>query len=445
MEVSDGYAETFSVKKQQPIQVGPATTTRNGLYFLSNLDQIIPCAIEILFAYKGDERGRDTATAFEVIKEALAKILVEYYPIAGCLTRGWDGKMMVRCSGEGVPFVKAISENEMAVLGDINIIDPVKLRKLIHFNEGTDQNILDVPLLTVQVTRFKCGGIIVGVRFNHMLMDGKSLTDFISSWAKVAREEPLSDPYLDRSILSPRQPPVINFPHDEYTKKEGERKSMPFHDQKGKLVYQSFCFDPKKLTQLKRMATDCDHQLVTPTSFELISALVWISRTKALKIKPDQATKLLIVVDGRSKFKPPLPKAYFGNGIAWSCAQCKTEELTGKPFSFAVKMVHEAINSVTEDYVRSAIDYFEVTRKGLEYDQNVCWITKWSRLPLYDANFGWGEPTQVAPASTLDNLVLVVSQGNNSENTVVSLGLPFSAMAIFRELIQWGPKHNCRL
>ncbi|KAA8524888.1 hypothetical protein F0562_011311 [Nyssa sinensis] len=236
MEGSDGYAETFSVKKQQPIQVGPATTTRNGLYFLSNLDQIIPCVIEILFAYKGDERGRDTATAIEVIKEALAKILVEFYPIAGCLTRGWDGKMMVKCSGEGVPFVKAISENEMAVLGDINIIDPVKLRD------------------KVQVW-----GNYSWSTFNHMLMDGKSLTDFISSWAKVAREEPLSDPYLDRSILSPRQPPVINFPHDEYKKKEGERKSIPFHDQKEKLVYQSFCFDPKKLSQLKRMATDCDH------------------------------------------------------------------------------------------------------------------------------------------------------------------------------------------
>ena len=119
-------SQTFSVKKLDHTLVLPAGKTSKGLYFLSNLDQSFPYPIEIVFAFKGD--GKQTDTAAKVIKEALAKTLVEFYPLAGCLTTSWDGKMMSRCTGEGVPFVEAVSDNDMEVLGDITIIDPVKLR-----------------------------------------------------------------------------------------------------------------------------------------------------------------------------------------------------------------------------------------------------------------------------------------------------------------------------
>ncbi|CAI9754471.1 unnamed protein product [Fraxinus pennsylvanica] len=118
MDHSNGHAEAgFSVKKLEPVQVLPSGKTPGGLYLLSNLDQTFPYPIEILFAC--------------------------------CLDTDWGGKMMVNCTGDGVPFVEAFSEDEIEVLGDLTIADPLKLRKLIHFNE-TAQNILEVPPLTVQ-------------------------------------------------------------------------------------------------------------------------------------------------------------------------------------------------------------------------------------------------------------------------------------------------------
>ncbi|CAK9167187.1 unnamed protein product [Ilex paraguariensis] len=101
------------------------------------------------------------------------------------------------------------------------------------------------------------------------------------------------------------------------------------------------------IKKLRSMAIDGAQLNSDPTGFELISALIWIGRTKALVIKPDQTTKLLTTTDGRQKFRPPLPKGYFGNGIAWSCAQCSAGDLMTKPFSFAVKIVHEAIKAKT--------------------------------------------------------------------------------------------------
>ncbi|XVE93141.1 hypothetical protein REPUB_Repub01dG0164600 [Reevesia pubescens] len=209
--------------------------------------------------------------AAEMMKESLAKILVKFYPFAGCLTITWDEKMVVRCSGEGVPFVEAVSNSTIEELGDISRVDSVKLRQLVHYLDDVE-TIVDVLFLTMQVC----------------------------------------DPF------------------DE---------------------------------------------------------TMWVQT-----------------------------------------------ELVQKPFSFAVKIVHKAIKEVNEDYIKSAIDYYELTRGGLEME-NTCWISKWSRLTFYELDFVWGKRQQVAPASMVDNLVLTLAQEKDSKSLILSLGLLESVMKIFQELM----------
>ncbi|XP_039173446.1 omega-hydroxypalmitate O-feruloyl transferase-like [Eucalyptus grandis] len=133
-----------------------------------------------------------------MLRESLGEVLVEFYPFAGRLVVGSDGKMAVRCTGEGVPFVEAMSEDDIGMLGDISVIDPPMLRKLVKHSDG-DQTILEKPLLTG--TTFKCGGIVLGILVNHIVVDGKTPTDFITCWTDVARAKPLSIRLLlDRSI-----------------------------------------------------------------------------------------------------------------------------------------------------------------------------------------------------------------------------------------------------
>ncbi|OMP05763.1 Transferase [Corchorus olitorius] len=409
----------FAVEKQESVLVRPAEKTFNGLYFLSNLDQTFPYPIEIAFAYKN---GIENAA--EIIKESLAKILVKFYPFAGCLSETWDKRMIVRCTGEGVQFVEAVSNSTLEDLGDISREDPPKLRQLIHYLDDVE-SILDI-------TSFKCGGIVVGIAMNHVVVDGKALADFLNSWAEITKGLPLSlNPFLDRTIFSARQPALVDAPHPEYIRNEKLVKNIPLQFQEP-IINQSFCFEPNKLRQLKQLAQDESNTQFT--SFEIISALMWIMRTKAFNIEPHKTTKLLTAVDGRPKFKPSLPECYFGNGIVWSCAQSTAGDLIEKPFSHAVKIVQEAIKEVTEDYVKSAIDYYELTRAQLEME-NTCWISKWSRLTFYDVDFGWGKPQQVAPASMVDNLVLTLGQEKDSKNIILSLGLPESVMKIFQELM----------
>ncbi|KAL2482191.1 Omega-hydroxypalmitate O-feruloyl transferase [Forsythia ovata] len=423
------------LKKVEPVQVVPSGKTPGGLYLLSNLDQTFPYPIEIVFAYKGNGTNI-VKNPTEILKTSLAKILEDFYPFAGCLDTTWDGKMMVNCTGDGVLFVEALIDEDMEVLGDLTIIDPLKLRKLIHFNE-TAQNILEVPPLTVQVTRFKCGGIILGVAFNHILVDDKAFADFTKCWCEVARGLPLSvPPYLERSIFSARQPPNTQIPHHEFTKTRYPLPTLIDQNQEIR-TNQTFSFTPNIVSQMKKhvMESYSNQFSSAPTSFELVSALVWICWAKAAKIIPESTTKLLIAVDGLPKLQQQPPEGYFGNGIVWSCAQCNARDLTRKTLSFAVRIVQNAIKEVTEEYIRSAIDYHEVTRKGLDLE-NSLWMTEWNRLPFYEANFGWGEPIQVAQASLVDNLVITRLQGKDSENIAVSLSLPASQMEVFRGLVQ---------
>ncbi|KAI3457667.1 hypothetical protein Pfo_014330 [Paulownia fortunei] len=433
----------LSVKKFETVVVRPTgkNPTPKGLYMLSNLDQTIPFPIEVVFAF---ERNSTNIEVGEVLKQSLGKVLDEYYPLAGGLDMNWDGKLVVDCDGGegGVLFVEAFSDDEMAVaVGDITMIDQKVARKLVYSNHIPYETILDVPPLAVQVTTFKCGGIILGVRFNHVLMDGQGLTDFVTSWCQVAKGLPLSThPHLDRSILSPRQPPKFDIPHPEYSKSRSPLIPLLGHKQEEKvIVTRSFCLTPTKLSQLRKLAMQKNNNNETispaPTSFELISALAWICWTRARKVSPEKTSQIVTAIDGRAKFQPPMPRSYFGNGIAWSCAQSRARELTSEPFSYAVGIVRDAIKAVTEEYIRSAIDYHEVTRKPLEHE-NTLWITKWSRIPFYEIDFGWGEATQVAPASIMENLVVSLSQGKDSKNLVMSLSLPTEAMEIFQELME---------
>ncbi|KAJ7013774.1 hypothetical protein NC653_003421 [Populus alba x Populus x berolinensis] len=188
---------------------------------------------------------------------------------------------------------------------------------------------------------------------NHCMFDGIGAMEFVNSWGETARGLPLCvPPFIDRSILKARNPPKIEYPHQEFAEIEDESSTNDLY--KDEMLYSSFCFDSEMLEKIKMKAME-DGVLG-------LSAFVWRARTKALKMLPDQQTKLLFAVDGRPKFKPPLPKGYFGNGIVLTNSMCQAGELLDRPLSHAVGLVQDAIKMVTDSYMRSAMDYFEATR-----------------------------------------------------------------------------------
>ncbi|KAI3909289.1 hypothetical protein MKW98_025931 [Papaver atlanticum] len=416
----------------KPTLITPAEETQNGIYFLSNLDQIVPLAISTVYYFK----------------IPLQKELVYYYPLAGRLKISEDGKLVINCKGEGGVFVEAEVDCNMDEIGDFESTNTKTLSQKFVYNIFDDKeiasdihqtkSILDVPPLSVQVTKVKCGGFFFGLSVNHCMLDGISNVQFLNSWGEIARGLPLTvHPFLDRTLLKARNPTKVEFIHNEYA----EIEDISMKDTSNNLVkelqelsYKSFILNPVKLKQLKTKAMEDGVLQQTCATFEALAAYMWRARCQALKLHPDQIAKLYFAVDCRNKIDPPLPKGYFGNGAMFMGTLCPTGKLLENPMSFTIQLIRNSIKSVTDSYIKSSIDCYEETRSRASLSSTFL-VSSWYKIPFHSFDFGWGEVFSFGPVP-LPGLDLFLPHGEDRKSINVFLGLPASTMKIFEELMQ---------
>ncbi|KAJ7568303.1 hypothetical protein O6H91_01G026900 [Diphasiastrum complanatum] len=286
-----------------------------------------------------------------------------------------------------------------------------------------------------QVTRFKCGGFSVGASMNHCMVDGLAASEFLISLGEIARGLPISiQPVLDRTLLKARDPIQIEFPHSEFAEIQTfQQANGTTQTSADDIVFSHVCFDSKTLSLLKKQILD-EGIVKKCSSFEVLTACIWRTRTKALHMASSQMTKLLFAVDGRSRFCPPLPKGFHGNGIVFTCAMTSAGELANRKLSYAVGLVQEAIVMINDKYMRSAIDYFEQTRVRPSMTATLI-ITSWCRLPFLKADFGWGESIHYCPVGLPQPEVAVFLADDKNSGVKVFLGLPSFAWNNIKSLL----------
>ncbi|KAJ6884251.1 hypothetical protein NC652_031294 [Populus alba x Populus x berolinensis] len=92
----------FKVHRREPELIKPAKPTPHEFKLLSDIDDQegfrfhIP--LILFYRHNPSMQGKDPV---KVIREAIAKTLVFYYPFAGRLREGHNRKLMVECTGEG--------------------------------------------------------------------------------------------------------------------------------------------------------------------------------------------------------------------------------------------------------------------------------------------------------------------------------------------------------
>ena len=90
--VHDYSLAGWLVKRSEQMLVCPPKETEKGLCYPSNLDQNIAVIVRTIYCFKSEEKGNDKAG--EVIRNALEKVLVHYYPLAGRLAISSEGKLI---------------------------------------------------------------------------------------------------------------------------------------------------------------------------------------------------------------------------------------------------------------------------------------------------------------------------------------------------------------
>ncbi|RRT68800.1 hypothetical protein B296_00032177 [Ensete ventricosum] len=144
--------------------VAPCEHTPSATLTLSSVDHALGLrfSLEMISAYG---HGVEAAS---LIRGALSRALVPYYPVAGRLVTSAEGELEVACTGDGVWFVE----------------------KMVH----------------------------LGVKFSHMVFDGVGAGQFLKTVGEIAGglSRPTVEPIWFRDAIPapprlPRQPPMITF------------------------------------------------------------------------------------------------------------------------------------------------------------------------------------------------------------------------------------------
>ncbi|KAL5058960.1 hypothetical protein RYX36_030564 [Vicia faba] len=387
--------------------VTPSETTPTTTLSLSLCDQIkLSNHASQLYLFTKTKLHPST----NILITSLSKTLNHYYPFAGRLNlvKGTN-HFQLHCNNKGAHFFEATCHLTLNHLFANNFDSNHVVQKLLP-KVNYDVPIQHVPLLVVQLTKFPCGSLTLGLALCRPILDGFSSVNFVTSWANLAKGKNLDSsliPFINPSHLDSKSlhlPP--RFQHHEFSPPplwEGCNSNnwLPL-----------YATTTLKLT--KNQVNKLKNKVRGYTSFEIISGYLWRCVCKVrFQGNWNQPTRLTTSVNCRNRLNPPLPKKYFGNATFPTVTQvCSFDDIVHKPLCYVVGKVREAIEKVNDEYVRSALDYvgnqkdmsllrdkfYKFDRRNVLMggDPNL-YVVGWSNFPFYETDFGWGKPDCLVP------------------------------------------------
>ncbi|KAL0559451.1 hypothetical protein IC582_004062 [Cucumis melo] len=429
----------------QIMPAGPIPTADGDSLYLSNLDDVVGARVftpTVYFYELNSIKSREKPVT-EMLRDALSLVLVPYYPFSGRLRETKNGKVEVFFGSEqGALMVEAHSDITLNSLGNITVPNPAWEPLIFKFPNEEPYRVLEMPLLIAQVTLFKCGGFSLGLRLCHCICDGLGAMQFLSAWAATAKSGRLitnPDPCWDREFFKPRDPPIVKFPHVEFMRiDDGSTLTMTLWQSKPV----QRCYRISREFQLWLKSNAQPDDMSACSTFDAMAAHVWRSWVKALDVKPvDYTLRLTFSVNARQKLEnPPLKNGFYGNVLCLPCVTSTVSELVNGGLSKTTRLVREARNKVSEEYVKSTVDYIEMDRpRRLEFGGKLT-ITQWTRFSIYEgADFGWGRPVYAGPIdlSPTPQVCVFLPEGTRESNgsMLVCICLPENATEKFTELL----------
>ncbi|CAJ1941772.1 unnamed protein product [Sphenostylis stenocarpa] len=430
----------MSVTFQACYMVKPMEPTQRGRVPLSEWDQIGTINhVPTIYFYRPSKHfdlSPNYTNIASTLKDSLSRVLVPFYPLAGRLYWIKNGRLELDCNAMGAQFIEAQSSLSLEDLGDFSpsseyhyLVPTVDYTLPIH----------ELPLVLVQLTNFKCGGISISIAISHALADGPSAMHFTSEWARLSRGEPLqTTPFIDKKVFRAGEPPLAPLTkcrvYSEFddlpllldqTKRTEERKK--------KTKVAILKLSKVQVETLRKTANESHRPTKSRgyTRYESVTGHVWRSACKARGHKEDQPTALCVCVDSRGRMEPPLPKEYFGNATFDVVASSLVGDLVSKPLGYASSRIREAIERVNDEYVRSGIEFLKNqddlsrfqypyvigSEKGLLHGDPNLSVVSWLTLPIYGVDFGWGKEVYMGPGThdfDGDSLLLPGPDGDGS-------------------------------
>ena len=186
------------------------------------------------------------------IKKSLLEVLILFYPLAGRVKEN----LYIDCNDEGVLYAESKANCQLSEFLENPIL--AELDKFLPY-ELVDVNEL---ALAIQVIIFNCGGLVIGLIFNHKVSDACSFFFFLNSWAAIARG--ISDIQIPRFEFATLFPP------------ETSRIFVPTRG-KHKIVIKRFVIDASSIVALRAKYSTDNNSIANPrpTCVEALSTFIW--------------------------------------------------------------------------------------------------------------------------------------------------------------------------
>ncbi|XP_078149147.1 acyl transferase 5-like [Carex rostrata] len=366
----------FSVNRIAQSLVRPAEPTPIESKSLSCIDRV-PGLRHTVRSLHVFEYGQEPA---KVIRDALSKALVWYYPFAGRFVGSIpDGDVHVACTREGVWFVEAEAG---FTLGDVNKLDhPLVISEdELLPQPGPDMDPLSMPVM-MQVTEFTCGGFVIGLIAVHTLADGLGAAQFLNTIADLAQglPEPTVKPVWGRELipnpptLPPGPPPV--FPSFNLQQHVSD-------------------VDSTDVAYVKAQYMDSIGHFCS--TFDVCIAKAWQARTRSIGLSQETPVHVCFFASTRHLLKS-LPDGYYGNCFYPVTATATSGAVTSAKLIEVVKMIRDAKVKLSGDFARWAVGDFKKDPYELTFEYNSLFVSDWTRLGFLEVDYGWGTPSHVVP------------------------------------------------
>ncbi|PKA51806.1 Agmatine coumaroyltransferase-2 [Apostasia shenzhenica] len=216
-------------------------------------------------------------------------------------------------------------------------------------------------LLQVQLNRFRCGGLVVGISAHHRIADGQTMSAFYVAWGRISRGLPVDPvPTYDLSWLTPRSPAKLEFEHwgtefiaDDDLSVHPNNFIDPGETSNVLLQYSEDYITTKLKLELKGKFS----------TFEVLLGHLWRKITQARGLAAGEETMIRVSVNGRQRLRPPVPKEFIGNLVMNAYPTAKAGDLIAGGLASAAQIIRLAVRRIDDGYIRSFIDFGEVHKE----------------------------------------------------------------------------------
>ncbi|CAK7337043.1 unnamed protein product [Dovyalis caffra] len=410
--------------------ITPSPPTPHHLQNLkvSWIDQFYPPRnfVPLIFYYPSNGDDQNNVERSKQLQKSLSETLTIFYPLAG---RYIDDNLILDCNDKRVEYVEAQVNGCLSQLLEGGELE-TELRN--HLAPHPVQP-YHRPLVLIQFNMFESGGVAIGVCVTHRVADAYTIFAFINAWAtacKLGIDKIEHTPSFQLSSFFPSRE-TISCPN-------------PVIGDNQKIVMKRFVFTGAALSKLKAVARAGVNGSRQPTRLEVVTAVIWKTLTMVARGNDGRLRPSILShpINLRGKTAMPIPNNSCGNFATLALSHFTADKESKVQLHDFVDRVHNGIKKKVADCAKVSSDdelFRMATKIGMETTEafikgkvdfyifkSVC------RMPIYEANFGWGKPGWFSGCNTGVEMVFLIDT-KDGDGIEAWLSLEENRMILFQE------------